>query len=126
MAEKRFKRINIAAGAQKSYRLPLETQHLKDDALRWWCIGDRDEISELLSLVGYLGKRRGVGLGAVLSWSVEPCTPWGDGFPVVRDGWPLRPLPHDWPGISSRAPRAYRTMTFPYYQHTREELCAVP
>lgn len=125
MAGPKLRRIDIRVGAQKSYRLPLETQHLRDDMLRWWCIGDRDEIAELLQLVGYLGKRRGVGLGAVQRWTVEPCDPWGDGFPVVRDGCPLRPLPPDWPGLIG-AHLGYRTLTYPYHQHVREELCAVP
>jgi CRISPR type IV-associated protein Csf3 len=126
MAGPKLRRIDIRAGAQKSYRLPLETCHLKDDTIRWWCIGEPAEIEELLQLIGYLGKRRGVGLGAVRSWVVEAYEPWGDGFPVVRDGYPLRPLPPDWPGLAEDTVTAYRTITFPYWQHTREELCAVP
>ena len=120
-----FKRINIAAGAQKSYRLPLETAHLAGDALRWWCLGDRGQIAALLALVPYLGKRRATGLGAVVAWEVERCEPW-PGFPVVRDGRPLRPLPPDWPGLAPGAEVAWRTMTFPYWEWTRRELCAVP
>ena len=45
----------------------------------------------LLALVGYVGKKRSVGLGPVDRWEVAPCEPWGDGFPVVDpDGKPLR------------------------------------
>ena len=50
--------------------------------------------------------------------------PW-DGFPVVCGGRALRPLPVDWPGLVEPA-KAYHTLTYPYWEHSREELCAVP
>ncbi len=120
----KLKRVRINAGPGKSYRLPLETGHLVDDKLEWWCIGAEEEVRALLSMVHYLGKRRAVGLGRVISWLVEPCEPW-DGFPVVRDGRPLRTLPLDWPGLVD-PPTAYRTLTYPYWRRWLEEPCAVP
>lgn len=125
--ESKFKRIDISTGPAKSFRIPLETGHLEHDRLRWWCIGDRDAIAELLTTwIGYLGKKRSVGLGRVARWSVEPCEHWGDGFPVARDGLPLRTLPADWPGLSDTAERAYRVLTYPYWRHSAEQICAVP
>ncbi len=126
MGGPKVRRIDSRAGACKSYRLPLHCAFLVDDRIRWWCLGEPAEIRELLSLVGYLGKRRAVGLGAVERWLVEPCEPWGDGFPVVRDGMPTRPLPLDWPGLSDEAPRAHSTITFPHWDHSREEQCYTP
>lgn len=125
MGDARLRRIQITAGACKSYRLPLEVQHLAGDVLRWWCLGDVDVIRQLLDLVGYVGKKRSVGLGRVVRWDVSECEAW-DGFPVLRDGYPLRPLPVDWPGLSVSAERAYRVMTYPYWRRSMEELCAVP
>jgi hypothetical protein len=123
-----IKRINITAGAQKSYRLPLDTVFLQDGLIEWWCIGGLEPILDLLLEVAYLGKRRGVGVGAVVtgSWRVDQCEPWGDGFPLVREGQPMRPLPPDWPGLASGVETAYRTMVPPYHDRTREVLCAVP
>lgn len=123
--DKKLHRIQITAGQCKSYRLPLETQWLKYDRLRWWLIGNADGVRELLALVTYLGKKRSVGLGRVRRWTVEPCDPWGDGFPVVRDGRALRTLPQDWPGLADPE-IAYRVLTYPYWDHAREEMCAVP
>lgn len=88
--------VNIATGPNKAYRVPYETGFLRDGRLDWWCIGERDEIASLLSLCTALGRNRGVGLGRVDRWEVEPCETW-PGFPVCRAGVPLRPVPHDWP-----------------------------
>lgn len=125
MGDAKLRKLDISSGANKGYRIPLETMHLEGDALTWWAIGDADEVRELLELVPYLGKKRSVGLGRVREWIVEECEPWGDGFPVVRDGHPTRPLPLDWPGLVEPN-TAIRCITYPYWAHTREVLCAVP
>lgn len=125
IGESKIKRVQITGGKNKSYRLPLEVGLLADSRLVWWCVGDADAIRELLSTVLYLGKKRSVGLGRVERWEVAPCAAW-DGFPVLRDGLPLRPLPLDWPGLSAEAPRALKTLDYPYWDHAREEVCACP
>lgn len=124
LAVRDFKRINISAGAQKTYRLPMETSFLRDDRLVWHVLGDRARVADLLALVTHLGKRRGVGLGMVRRWTVEPCEPW-PGFPVLRDGLPLRPLPADWPGVVG-GDRAYRRLSYPYWLARGQVLCASP
>lgn len=117
-------RLRLTAGPAKSYRIPTETAHLCDDALTWWCVGDADEIRALLALVGYVGKKRSVGLGKVARWDVVECETW-PGFPVLRDGKPLRPLPEDWPGLAVPG-SAYRRLTYPYWLRGDEVFCAVP
>lgn len=120
----KIRRALISAGVNKSYRIPIETRHAADDTLTWWCLGEAGAIIELLTTVFYLGRRRAVGLGKVLQWQVEPCEIW-DGFPVVRDGKPLRALPPDWPGLDE--PRLQRrTISYPYWAHELEEVCACP
>lgn len=126
LGNSKLKRVNLQGGPCKSFRTPIETTHLLDDTIRWWCLGEEVEIRALLGLVTHLGKRRGVGLGRVVEWTVSPCEPW-PGFPVVRDGSPLRPLPLDWPGIEE--PEAYAgvaCLTYPYWQREREEVLAMP
>jgi len=119
--------VNIQGGPCKSYRLPSPTAHLEGDLVTWWAIGDGDAVRDLLeSCIGYLGKRRATGRGRVRRWEVERCTPWGEGFPVVRDGAPMRPLPTSWPGLRGRLTLRYGVLTPPYWEHTREELLAVP
>lgn len=120
----RLRRVQITAGPNKSYRIPMETGHIVNDEMTWWCIGDAGAIRELLSRVLYLGKKRSVGLGRVSAWSVVACLTW-PGFPVVRNGKPLRPLPTDWPGLE-RPRCGYANLTYPYWAHEREELLAIP
>lgn len=125
IGDEKIRRVQITAGPDKSYRIPMETGHVVDDAVTWYALGDADGVADLLGDVGYLGKRRAVGFGRVVEWRVAECAPWDDGFPVVRDGKPLRTLPEDWPGLVD-PPLAYRTLTFPYWDHAREELLACP
>lgn len=126
LGSSKMRSLNLQSGPCRSYRVPLGTAHLVADRLEWWAIGDREEVTRLLAWVGYVGHRRAVGLGRVLEWIVEPCEPWGDGFPVVRDGLPTRPLPADWPGVREDAERAYAALSYPYWRRTEQELCAVP
>lgn len=119
-----IKRIDTNAGPEKSYRIPHAASHVEGDTLEWWCVGDEDGARALCALIHGVGKHRNVGRGRVREWIVEPCEPWGDGFPVVRDGTPMRPLPLDWPGVTSGA-HAYAVLTYPFWERTREELCVV-
>jgi hypothetical protein len=125
LAGPQLRRIPISGGPCKSYRIPLEAGHVEGDVLTWYVLGDGEAIRDLLGLIDHLGKRRGVGLGRVLRWDVEPCDLWGDGFPVVSpEGKPLRTLPLDWPGLVEPE-TGFRTRTFPYWRREAEELSAV-
>lgn len=125
LGDKRLRRINVAGGPTKSFRIPQELTYLRDDTITWWCIGDADAIREMLVRCTHLGKKRSVGRGIVTGWSVREIDPW-PGFPVLTaEGKPLRPLPLDHPGLVEPA-HGYATLTFPYWERQREELCAVP
>lgn len=122
-----LRRVNMSSGPSRSYRIPMDTVHLRDDEIRWYAIGDATAVETLLvGWVGYLGHRRAVGLGQVAHWHVETMAGTWDGFPVARDGLPLRPLPTDWPGLSEEAERAYRCLAPPYWRRAEEEPCVVP
>jgi hypothetical protein len=125
MAGPKLRRINITAGLTKSYRIPLATFHAVDDVVTWWCVGERAEVESLLGLVSYVGKKRAVGLGAVRQWEVAEVAPWL-GFPVLRDGMPLRPLPDDVSGVSADADRGMSCITYPYWRRHEEQPCFVP
>ena len=121
----KMRRVDISVSVDKSLRVPYEFALCRE--IDWWCIGDADEIRRLLGRVHYLGRFRGSGKGRLdihgAPWTVEPCDPW-EGFPVVRDGQPLRPLPRDWPGLDEPQ-LGYRPLTMPYWQRSFE-LLAVP
>lgn len=128
MGDARLRTARINAGPCKSYRLPLATHHAKDDRMTWWCIGDAGGVEDLLALISYVGKKRSTGNGRVAAWSVREMAVeelW-DGFPVLRDGLPLRALPLDWPGLCEDAPRGYSTITYPYWTRWLEEPLAMP
>lgn len=125
----RIKRVDIAAGPNKGYRVPYELRLLAGGKIEWWCLGEPDEISRLLGFVRYVGKHRGSGKGRLdihgTPWTVEHCQPW-PGFPVITvDGKPLRPLPLEWPGLS-RPRKGFRCLTYPSWDHSNENLCAIP
>lgn len=127
MGNKKLKTINIQGGPCLSYHLPMDTVHVREDLMHWWAIGVQQEVAELLNCwVGFIGHRRAVGLGKVTQWTVEECDEWGDGFPVVRHGCPMRPLPPDWDGLGPEVETAYKTLLPPYWRRAEEELCAVP
>lgn len=118
--------VNQKSGANKSHRIPLSLAHADGDTLTWWCVGDKDGIEDLLQYCHHLGKKRAHGMGKVLEWWVEECKPWGDGFPVMLGGKPLRNLPTDWPGLVAPELRMAR-ITYPYWQTAPgQEICAVP
>lgn len=117
--------VNMGLGVDKSYRMPGTVSHVNGERLAWYCIGARRPIAQLCAMVHYLGKRTSNGHGKVDGWSVSTVTPWDEGFPVVRDGKPTRPLPPEHPGLIGAKLR-YRTLSYPYWDQSSEELCAVP
>ncbi len=114
-----LRKVNIAAGARKNHRIPR--QAVLCDDLTWYAIGDLAEVRELLTFIGYLGKRRGVGLGQVLDWKIEECEPWGEGFPILQNGIPQRHLPQGLPGIGVEDWIIGR-LTYPYWDRRDEQV----
>ena len=117
----KLRRVHVSQGATKSYRIPTEAMHVEGDKVAWYCVGDEEPIRELLRCVTHLGKKRGVGRGAVASWLVTPT----DECVMVMEGRPTRPLPLDWPGVT-RGRKRMHTLTYPYWEHGREEMLWLP
>jgi CRISPR type IV-associated protein Csf3 len=119
-------RVDTGAGAQKSYRVPYSTGFVNGGVIEWYAIGDPKNVRVLLALITHVGRHRGVGLGLVERWEVERMRdPW-PGFPVVRDGVPLRSLPYSWPGLRvEECAIAYRPLLPPYWDREREVQCLV-
>ncbi len=125
----RVRRIDAGTGLSKNYRLPMSTAHALCDQVHWFCIGDPAQVMALLQLIPAIGKKHALGFGRVVEWTVTELRPeqlW-EGFPVVRDGAPLRALPLTWPGLREREyQQDYRVMTPPYWERHREIPAAVP
>jgi CRISPR type IV-associated protein Csf3 len=60
--------IETTKGPFKNAR--LIANHRLTNAVEWHCVGDKEEIEKLLSLVTHIGARVGVGFGRVRSWDV--------------------------------------------------------
>ena len=128
LGEPKLKSYRIDSGACRSYRLPLATFHARDDLMTWWCVGDTAEVRRLLQLISYVGKKRSTGCGRVMRWDVrelDDAELWA-GFPILRDGMPLRALPIDLDGLSDEAQRSHGTLTYPYWARWLEQPIAVP
>lgn len=119
---KTMRSITVAGGPSKSFRIPTEQMHLRGDVMTFFALAAPGALRALLAYVPYLGKKRSVGLGRVDRWDVGAIEPW-DGFPVLRDGRPLRPLPLDWPGLGAHRVEN-RVLSPPYWERWREEACA--
>lgn len=124
LATPKLRRILTAGGLSKGYRIPSELVHLRDDTMTFYAVGDAEQVRDLLACIHYLGKRRGVGHGKIVRWEVEQIDAW-EGFPVLREGRPIRPLPLDWPGLGEHR-REFRVPSPPYWERWREEEMAVP
>lgn len=126
---KRGGSVSIASGPDKMYMMEYDYQFATGDTVTWFALGDLDAVRELLADVFYLGKFRAIGRGRIVdgSWLVEPTEPWGDGFPILHNGIPKRPLPLDWPGVAVGKVRSgFATTSPPYWLHCLEEPCFLP
>lgn len=119
----KVRRIEISTGLSKNYRIPARACFLRDDRIIWHALGEQAAVLSALGEVLYLGKKRSLGLGKVRDWKVVPCESWA-GFPVLRDGVPLRAVPVDYPGVQMHR-IALDTLVFPHWDHTRKVPCAV-
>jgi CRISPR type IV-associated protein Csf3 len=130
LAGPKLKRIDDGAGAQKSFRIPRERVLPSHGIVRWWCVGDRDAVFDLLGDVTHVGGRRGVGEGMLAlrgeRWRVERLESLWPGFPVLnRAGNAVRNLPLDTPGLQGHVQRLERLRP-PYWMRHEEEWIATP
>ena len=81
-------KVIIEQGRYKAYHMPVFYRvAMKID---WYCIGDKERIRDLLSIVTHLGKKRVQGWGRVIAWEVDS---WPHDWSVWRDGQLTRGVP---------------------------------
>lgn len=110
----KLRTINLSGGPCKSFRIPLEVGHLREDRVTWYALGDPAGVRALLVWITHLGKRRGVGLGKIATWTVEtPDTAWtweGAGWTETRA---LAPVWRPWEMRDDEPVARWRDAVFP-------------
>jgi CRISPR type IV-associated protein Csf3 len=80
---------NLTNGPYRNYNVPL--QLLLTHKMTAWCVGDRRKVLDLVRRIKFLGKKKSIGLGRVLSIEVLPTE---ENFSLVNDeGLAMRWLP---------------------------------
>ena len=67
---KKRAKVDSSQGHFKAYDLPRYDRKMQ--TIHWFCVGDRDGITELLQPATNLGKKRSQGCGQVHKWEVLP------------------------------------------------------
>lgn len=119
----RVRRVDTGAGEDKAWRVPRHRRFFKE--IVWHCLGAPEQIDVLLRGVTRIGGQRRDGIGKVRKWKVEACHVW-DGFPVLRDGLPLRSLPRDYPGLAPGHRSGMGALRLPYWDPAHQEMVALP
>lgn len=86
--DKRRGKIVVEQGKYKAYHMPVFYRVAL--WLEWYCVGDKTEITHLLSTVTHIGKKGAQGWGRVADWSIKS---WQKDWSVWRDGKLMRGVP---------------------------------
>ena len=108
-------KVHISSGYYKNYRMPIV--YLLIPEIRWYAVGESDEILSLLSTIVGVGKKTGIGYGTVSEWKVEP--------------WPVDMSCHDLNGrlmraIPKRGGPHYTGIRPPYWHPDNAARCVLP
>lgn len=105
----------------KSQDLPVVCRHIPE--MRFYCVGNREELGRLLPSITHIGANRGHGYGRVDSWSVEPSPEdWSEWF----SGQPMRSIPVGSPEPSDLLRVEYAGFRPPYWAPHNQTWCVTP
>jgi len=117
--KKRIK-VNMTGGAYKSYHLPFPIQSITH--IVWFAVGDRRGIKKSLHRMTSIGKKRSVGYGRVIDWTIEAVEQDWSWFATTQSGIVLmRPLPdcNDLPQDMLGARKDYGAVQPPMWHPSR-------
>lgn len=119
---KRRANINTSAGAEKNYDLPLRVRLV--EKIHWFCVGDRQQLQDLLNRCTHLGKKRAYGYGQVYKWSVEETA---QDYHLYTGTQVRRPIPLEWLQEGATDYTVLKTRVAPpYWLLSKQVLCAMP
>lgn len=119
-AGKRAK-VQNSEGAFKAYDLPRYDREIQ--TIHWFCIGNRDKLSELLAPITHIGKKRSQGCGQVTRWQVLP---FEHDWHLWRNEHLARPMPIE----MIQTPLYINVMNWgwrpPAWLHSNKSMCFMP
>lgn len=119
------KMVNIAMAEYKSSNMPIAT--VTCCYVEFRCVGDADQIRDLLRDVDHIGADRSGGLGAVQGWELEVDEDSGWGPFKDSHGRLLRSIPDSMePCGASGFEVRLATLRAPYWHKRTQTLCKVP
>lgn len=117
-------RVETSKGRYKMYHMPVF--YRVAPWVRWWAVGDAEEVRRLVAPVRYIGKKRAYGYGHVVRWQVEPAD---SDRSVLVDGVPQRSVPFTSRTAAMVAPDVpvlYHGFYPPYYDMANQTDCFMP
>jgi hypothetical protein len=98
-------------------------QTISTPDVSWICTGDKDQITELLGDLPFIGKKRAQGFGEIIKWSVEKT----DLDPLLdENGAPRRPIPEHLYQGDRGLPQQDLTWRPAYWNFENRAVCYAP
>jgi CRISPR type IV-associated protein Csf3 len=107
--------VNVKSAKYKNYRMPMV--NIITEKIEWYCVGDLEQVKELVNMITAIGKKRSQGYGLVDEWTVES---WPEDWSIYGPkGKFMRAIP-DSNGSMIWGVRP------PYWYHDNQVMCQVP
>lgn len=119
--------ISDSAGLYRAYRNPVIVRTVKNDCIKFYCMGHKEEIADLLSYMPAVGKKPSMGFGIITKIEIRDIDA---DYSLYHPKYGLmRPLPvseaHDY-GHDLNYPIMKYGVKPPYWKPCNAELCYVP
>lgn len=114
--------VKITGGFYRGYRQSLD--YYASRTIRWYVVGDKDLIENLLRFATHIGKKTSQGWGRIARWTVET---WRDDMSCWDGVHPMRPIPVDVIAEADRSKWMLRYTAFrpPGWNPKNQAWCAV-
>jgi len=112
-------KVDAGSGRYKAYRMPLAIRLYPE--LKWYAVGDKKIVEQLLSGVNGIGKKQSQGFGLIKAWQAEECA---EDYSEYGPGGLMRAVYDLKDGIKGIR-RAYGVRP-PYWRRENQDLVWVP
>jgi len=116
----RKSKVQIGKGRYRSYHMPVFYRSAL--SVHWYCVGDAEDIRELLADVWAIGKKTAQGWGRVARWEVRP---WPTDWSVECKGRLMRAIPVG-DGEERNAQVRLHGFRPPYWKRENQTACWMP